>query len=170
MIIPLKGIQDGEHEFCFEIGQALYQDYPESEISDGQVTFNITMKKRPNIINIAYQFTGKLTVPCDKCLDLFEQEVEGSGTLVVKFSGGADEGNDELLILPDSESELDLTHFAYETTVLSLPYRKVHNLDKNGVPACNPEMLKRINEHESGEKNETIDPRWEKLKQLKNYN
>jgi uncharacterized metal-binding protein YceD (DUF177 family) len=48
--------------------------------------------------------------------------------------------------ISQSESTLDLTQYIYESIVLSLPYRRVH--DEGG---CNPEMLasfKTISEEE----------------------
>ncbi|NBC82757.1 MAG: hypothetical protein GVY19_05185 [Bacteroidetes bacterium] len=176
IIIPLKGISDGRHNFDFQIFDEFYKEYPESEVLGGRLSLQIQMDKKPHLIEVFYEFNGFLQVLCDKCLDAYDQEIDGNGMLYVKFGEAQDTHSEELIYLPDSESELDLTHFMYESTNLSLPYRRVHPDDSDGNATCDPEMLAKLNAYKTGHKSDTdtgsdeIDPRWEKLRQLRDSN
>jgi uncharacterized metal-binding protein YceD (DUF177 family) len=75
-----------------------------------------------------------------------------------------------LLILPHGEFEVDIAQYIYEMIVLSVPLRRVHPGIKDG--SLKTEALTKLNELTIKEqkkeikKEENIDPRWDKLKQL----
>jgi uncharacterized metal-binding protein YceD (DUF177 family) len=74
-----------------------------------------------------------------------------------------------LLILPHGEYEVDLSQYIYEMIVLSIPQKRVHPGVKDGT--LQTEALKKlkelqVKEHTVEKKEEDIDPRWDKLKQL----
>ena len=72
--------------------------------------------------------------------------------------------SDEILILSSKEHTLSLARYIYEFSHLSLPHKRIHQ----SIDECNPEMLEHINQMGLTKNiNETIDPRWENLKQLK---
>jgi uncharacterized metal-binding protein YceD (DUF177 family) len=72
--------------------------------------------------------------------------------------------DDDIWMINENDSELDLFHFIYESILLALPQQIIHP-DIDGKPSCNPEMIK-ILEDLSNKKPET-DPRWEALKNIK---
>jgi uncharacterized protein len=48
-----------------------------------------------------------------------------------------------------------------------LPFRRVHPEDENGDPACNPEMIRKLEEHlGKQEYKDQTDPRWDALKRF----
>ena len=75
------------------------------------------------------------------------------------------EENDEIVVIPEHDYEIDLSQYLYEYINLILPYRKVHGEDENGNSLCNPDIIKKIEEHTE---EEATDPRWDALKKLKN--
>jgi uncharacterized metal-binding protein YceD (DUF177 family) len=85
-------------------------------------------------LNIA--ICGEVMCECDRCLEPCPIAVDYEGDLVVKFSDEIDEYDGEVMWISPSEDTLDLTQYIYESIVLSLPYRRVH--EEGG---CNPEML-----------------------------
>ena len=108
---------------------------------------------------------GYLTLACDRCTEDFQQEINQHFELIVKFSDTLENiESDEILILSSKVHTLSLARYIYEFSHLSLPYKRTHQ----SIEECNPEMLKRINQMGLIKNiNETIDPRWENLKQLK---
>ena len=60
-----------------------------------------------------------------------------------------------------------MSQFFYEYILLALPIKKIHPDDRNGVSQCDPEMIKKLEEHLTSDIDET-DPRWNELKKLMN--
>ena len=89
----------------------------------------------------------------------------GEKKLIVKFGNETYEETDEILIIPETDYQIDLYHYVYEYINLLLPVKKVHPEDSNGNSTCNAEVIKKLEELEN--QNPT-DPRWNELKKLKN--
>jgi uncharacterized metal-binding protein YceD (DUF177 family) len=87
--------------------------------------------------------------------------VEGKERLIVKFGQEWLEESDEILIIPETESQIDISGFIYEYIVLTLPYQRIH---PEGEGLCDQEVIEKLNAHTE----QKIDPRWEALKSLKN--
>jgi uncharacterized metal-binding protein YceD (DUF177 family) len=80
------------------------------------------------------------------------------------------------LVLPFGEFELDIAQYIYEMIALSVPLRRVHPGVQDG--SLKTEALERlkelileehkdeVDEDNKKDKEENIDPRWDKLKQL----
>jgi len=71
-----------------------------------------------------------------------------------------------MITMPADEFHFDLSQFFYEYIHLALPIKRVHPDDKEGRSTCDPEMIKKLQEHVIEDKNST-DPRWDGLKKLK---
>jgi uncharacterized metal-binding protein YceD (DUF177 family) len=93
--------------------------------------------------------------------------MESENRLLVKLGSKWDDDDPDLLSIPADEHELDIKQYLYEFLHLSLSLQRVHPADENGKSTCNPEMIKKINEHAV---NKETDPRWDKLKKLMNNN
>jgi uncharacterized metal-binding protein YceD (DUF177 family) len=86
--------------------------------------------------------------------------------LVVKFSSELSDDNEELLVLPVGQTQINIGKYLFEMIVLSLPIKIIHPGVKDG--SLETETLKKLREYESNvlEKNDKSDPRWDKLKDL----
>ena len=109
---------------------------------------------------------GFVTVSCDRCLDDMEHPIEADNVLTVKL-GDAYSDDDDTVTIDENEGILDLSWFIYEFIMLAIPIKHVHAPGK-----CNSAMTQKLEELSgavrSGEEEaEAIDPRWEKLKNLK---
>ena len=95
--------------------------------------------------------------------------IKGNIKLVVQFGDVFNNDNEELLILPVGEHQLDIKQYIYEMIALSIPLKRVHPGVKDGT--LKSEALDKLKENSAKEikkekKEEEIDPRWDKLKQL----
>ncbi len=169
-VIAYKGLKDGLHLFDFKVDDLFFESFEESEIEKGDVNIHVTLNKKPTILEFLFEIDGKVTVSCDRCLDPVELEIEYEAPLYVKFGDETHEETDELYVISEQETEIDLAQFIYEFIHLSLPYRRVHPDDKNGNSTCNKEMLKRLEELSVNEEKPDTDPRWNNLKDLFNNN
>ena len=95
-----------------------------------------------------------------------DQPIDADNHLVAKF-GLEYNDDDEVIIVPEEEGILDMSWFIYEFIVLNIPIKHVHAPGK-----CNPAMIQMLHEHNAArsseeEEEQTIDPRWDALKKLK---
>lgn len=86
---------------------------------------------------------GEVTVKCDRCLADLRIPVDVQMPFQVMFSSYADEAeegaSDEVILLDNSSSEIDLNQIIYDYVNLGLPIKKVHPEGE-----CDPEMMERL--------------------------
>jgi uncharacterized metal-binding protein YceD (DUF177 family) len=122
------------------------------------------------MLEVSFAHKGTVNVPCDLTGEQFDLLIKGKINLVVQFGDEFNNDNEELLILPHGEHQIDLAQYIYEMIVLSIPQKRVHPGVKEGT--LQTEALRKLNElqvkdvEEVTKKEEEIDPRWDKLKQL----
>ena len=168
--IPVSGLKPGRHIYDFEINKEFFDRFEESEVKEGDLTAIVEAEKRSSHIELNVKISGKVRVCCDRCLDMFYQTIDSENKLLIKFGKTRDESDPDILTIPVDENELEMNQYFYEFIYLSLPIKRVHPDDKNGKSTCDPEMLKKIEEHIVIEEGSNNDPRWEELKKLMNNN
>ncbi len=89
---------------------------------------------------------------------------------MVKFGEEYDDSNEEVITIPTGDSSFNISQIIYEAVVLSIPMKKIS-------PNVNEEdeyhkILEKFSpkSKEIEEETETVDPRWEVLKKLKDKN
>ncbi len=163
--IQFSTLKLGSHKFSFDIEDSFFKLFDFSEIEKANIRATITLEKKTTLLQLNFSMSGHLTLACDRCTEDFQQEINQHFELIVKFSDILENiESDEILILSSKEHTLSLARYIYEFSHLSLPHKRIHQ----SIDECNPEMLEHINQMGLTKNiNETIDPRWENLKQLK---
>ncbi len=143
-------------------------DHPALEADNGNITVQVTLIKKPDLLELHFSLSGEITVKCDRCLDYFDLPIRFDDVLYVKFGEGSSIDAENIIVLHPNEHEIDVRQYIYECISLSIPYKKVHPPDDRGNPTCNISMLKKLDELQSYEhEDDSTDPRWDKLKELK---
>ena len=153
------------HQFDFEIDDSFFELFENSEIKSGRLGVQLELEKNEKLMHLHFTFSGLVTVMCDRCLDDFEMPVNSSAQIIIKQGKYRHEETEEIDIIPESATEINVAQYIYEFISLSLPVKKVHPENKKGEALCNKTILKKLKEHES-KKNNDIDPRWDQLKNL----
>jgi len=161
--IPYTGLVLGNHQFNFEIGESFFKNIEYSEIKLGKVKARVNLIKESTMLVLNFSLQGFVTLMCDRCLENYNQDIEGSFKLIVKFGEQAEEISDEMITVLADDSSLNLEPFLYEYIVLLLPLKHVHPDDEDGNHTCDVEMLKQIDEYSETK----ADPRWDALKDIK---
>lgn len=164
-VIPLTGLKEGIHEYVFDIEKSFFELYEGSEISDGQIRIDVGLEKGQGILTLNLRIMGWVQIPCDRCLDEYTQNVDFEGTVYVKFDDKQEYDDADIVVLPHSSSEIDMTQIFFDYINLSLPFQKIHPLDNKGKSSCNKEMISKLKKHSISREDE-IDPRWDNLKDL----
>lgn len=165
--IDFKALHEGESTVTGCLSDDFFVSVPGSEISQGDVHVDVSIRKTPHFSDVLIHAHGVVTIPCDRCLDPMEQPVETEQRLTVTFGDTPSDEDDEHIIITDDAPTLDVAWLVYEAVVLNLPVKHVHAPGK-----CNPAMINVLNEHSATRSDdtadvETTDPRWEKLASLK---
>ncbi|RAR72561.1 YceD family protein [Flavobacterium aciduliphilum] len=169
-LIPFIGLKLGKHQFEFEIKKSFFDEFEYHEYDDCLVHVKVVLEKKTTMLEIQFKHKGTVLVPCDLTGEMFDLPIKGKLKLVVQFSDEFNNDNEELLILPHGEHQIDLSQYIYEMIVLSVPFKRVHPGIKEGT--LQVETLETLSQKDNKEAKETqkeeihTDPRWDKLKQL----
>jgi len=169
-LIPFIGLKLGKHQFEYQISNSFFTAFDYDDFESCDIKVNVVLEKKNTMLELNFKHKGTVNVPCDLTGEMFDLPIKGKIRLVVQFGEAFNNDNDELLILPHGEHQIDLSQYIYEMIVLSVPLKRVHPGIKDGT--LKSEALDKLNElkvekkTEKNIKEEDIDPRWDKLKQL----
>ncbi len=169
-LIPFVGLKLGKHHFEYQINNAFFEIFEYHEFQNSDIKVTVVLEKKSNMLEISFKHEGIVNVPCDVTGEDFDLPVKSKMKLIVRFGEEFNNDNEELLILPFGEFEVDIAQYVYEMIVLSVPLKRVHPGVKDG--SLQSEALKKLDElavkntKQENKKEENIDPRWDKLKQL----
>jgi len=167
--IQFVGLKLGNHIFEYEIDSTLFEAFDFDEFHNSSIHVVLDFAKKNNLFELNFKMKGTVHVDCDVSLEAYDQEIEGDFSMVVKFGPEYNDDNDEILILPHEEYQLNVSQYIYELIILSMPSRRVHPKVLDGT--MESEALKKLKELEVDNENpaeskDEIDPRWDKLKGL----
>jgi len=169
--IQFVALDQGTHHFEYEIDNSFFELFDYQEFNDAKVHVELELEKKESVLELQFDIDGTVNVNCDVSNEPYDQPIEGVLKLVVKFGEEYDDEDEEILILPYSETRLQVQQFIYEAIILAVPYKKVHPGVRDG--SLKSDVLDKLRElspdHSDEEKQET-DPRWDKLKDLLNEN
>lgn len=163
--IVFSGLSLGEHLFTYDLDNSFFDLFGYTD-NDGLASkANVTLNKHNTFLEMTFAFVGDVQVVCDRSNLPFAQHLNAAFELLVKFGEEYNDEDDEQLILPFGEFQLNVAQFLYELIVLNIPKKNIHPDVESGkiVPEIDIE-----DEKELQEKKEDIDPRWDKLKDLLN--
>ncbi len=142
--IPLKSLSTGKHEFKFTLDNKFFEliDDGTADVKRGSIDVLVSVKRTSVTFDFDFEISGKVFVPCDRCLDDIKMDVLTNNRLIVKFGAEYSEESDEIVIIPEEEGEINIAWFLYEFVVLSLPAKKVHP-----PGSCNKVMSSKLNKH-----------------------
>jgi uncharacterized metal-binding protein YceD (DUF177 family) len=123
--IPYAGLKNGLHSFVFQADNTFFAAIPDALIQEGSIKATMTMDKTVEMMVFQFEYEGSVTLPCDRCLDDYEQNIKGESEYIVKFADREYE-EDEIIYITNTEGNLNVAHFLYESIVLELPTRRIH--------------------------------------------
>ena len=167
--ISFAGLKQGIHLFEYQIDKHFLELFEFDEVNDIHQTVIVQLNKKSNLMELHFQNKGTVNVNCDVSNEPFDLEVVGELLLVVKFGEEYNDDDEELLILPHGEHQLNVAQYIYELVVLSIPAKRVHPDVLSGT--MQSEVLDRLEALAPKEEHyntaaEAVDPRWESLKNL----
>ena len=159
--ISFSGLAPGVHTFEYHVGQELFDHFGYVDSwGDARIDVRAELTKGTNLMELSLAFQGDVLTPCDATGEEFRLPVQGTDHRVVKQGEGTSL-DDDIILLPMGETELNLGQYIYEMIVLNIPQKRYHPDYLSGKLAA----TKASSSPEPTE--QTVDPRWEKLKDIK---
>lgn len=140
--VDLKNLPLGIHQKEYFLENKFFVDIDGAEVQKGKVKVDLTIKRSAMMFEMIFQIEGAVYVPCDRCLDDMEIPISTQNRLVVKFGREYAEENEEIVVIPEDEGEINLAWFIYEFVALAIPMKHVHQPGK-----CNRTMSSKLKKH-----------------------
>ncbi|MDY9919701.1 MAG: DUF177 domain-containing protein [Proteiniphilum sp.] len=179
--ISLKNLSEGVHTFEYELDRKFFDAIDGDEVRKGNVKVTVKVRKTSSTFECIFDLKGVVQVPCTRCLDDMNLDVDTQSRLIVKFGKEYSEESDEIVIIPEEEGEINIAWFLYEFIALTIPIKHVHPTGE-----CNRAVSSKLRKHRAvsvddtddddgeipdddfsdEEESQDNDPRWDALKGL----
>lgn len=164
-VVQFSGLKLGTHSFEFKVGNSFFEKLEYSPFKEGEVDVKVVMEKKSSMLTLNFALTGWIKTNCDRCAVDYKQPINGENQVHVKFGDDFEELDDNLIVIPRDEYEIDISQLIYEFIGLSIPLRNVPCEEEGDTSICDQETLKLWEESDSEE--EKINPLWAKLNDIK---
>ena len=165
--IPFSGLKQGKHNFDYTINNQFFESFGYDEFNGANIPLNVVLKKMNTMLEFEMSAQGTVNINCDLTAEPFEQPISAELKLVVKFGEEFNDEDDDILVIPHGEHQVNIAQYVYEMLVLAVPQKRIHPGVLDGT--LESEALKKLEELQPKEDKETIkenDPRWDELKKL----
>lgn len=168
--IAFSGLKAGKHDFKFEINQEFFDLFEtEQEFFNPEISVDVHLDKHTTFLEFFINVSGTVQLICDISTDEFSENIMNDLKILVKFGEEYDDSNEDIITIPQKDSDFNIANLIYETVVLSIPMKKVAPSVRD-----NDEYKKLLEKYSpkpiEEEEEQSTDPRWEALKKLRNNN
>ena len=164
--ISLFGLKEGIFHFEYKIENQFFEAFNYDEFFSTNVLVNLEFVKKSTLLELHVSAKGPVNVACDVSNEAYDQDVIGKLNVVVKYGNEFNNDNEEILIIPYGEHQINVAQYIYEMIILAVPKKRVHpGIEDGSLQSPILEKLKELQPNKNKNLNE-IDPRWEDLKKL----
>jgi uncharacterized metal-binding protein YceD (DUF177 family) len=162
--IPFSSLQFGSNFFNFKINNSFFEAFEYSIYQECNLNLNLDFRKENNLMDLQFHYHGCALVACDRCLDTVSVDVKSNFKSVLKFGHDFEQIiKDDVVYLPFESYNYNIAQQFYEHFLLNFPKRVIHDINQ-----CNSKQISIMDLYSNKTVNIEFDPRWNKLKNLKN--
>ena len=166
--IPFSGLKQGKHKFDYTIDNTFFESFEYNEFNNAAINVAVELNKMSTMLELEMKANGIVNVNCDVSSEPYDQDISSELELVVKFGDEFNDENEEILIIPHGEHQVNIAQYIYEMLVLAVPSKRVHPGVLDGTLQSKAvDKLNELQPREEKENKEDTDPRWDALKKLK---
>ncbi|SDS38018.1 YceD family protein [Winogradskyella sediminis] len=167
--IPFVGLKVGMHHFDFQIDNEFFEHFEYDEFNAVDVKIDLEFEKKSTLLELFFSAKGSVNVNCDITNEPYDQAINDDFKLVIKFGNEYNDDNEDILIIPHGEYEINVAQYIYELIILAVPIKRIHPGIEDGT--LQSDILSKLEELSPSEdrkekSSEDIDPRWNNLKKL----
>jgi len=165
--VNIIGLSKKAHLFNYRLEKGFFEKYGSEAVSDGRFDIEVVLDKKETFIEVNFKISGQAALVCDRTLEPFDFPITENRKMVFKYGEEAQEISDEIVIITRDQDSLDLGQYLYEFISLAIPMKRLHPRFANEAESNEPVVYSTSQNETEEKENDTIDPRWEKLKKLK---
>ncbi|UII21091.1 YceD family protein [Fulvivirga ligni] len=168
--IDIFKLKSGNYDYQFEIGDAFFDAFEESLVEKGSGIVKVSLEKTETFIKLNFNIDISVELECDRSLDLFDYAISTIKELILKFGDEDEEISEEIMIISRDKQRINLAQFIYEFIMVSIPMKKLHprfNEEDDSDALIYSSEDESEDTPDSSSDEDDIDPRWQKLKNLK---
>ena len=150
-IVNLRQVEREDARLLFHLDDAFFEALDQDEILGGSIEVEALVRfGAADTFTFSYTLSGRVSVPCDRCLDPVSLPIEVKDRVKVAYRDDNDEAIDaDLTVIPYSQLNYDMAWDIYELILLNLPLRRIHSEGE-----CNADMLSRFSIEEDSDSGE----------------
>ncbi len=164
--INIAGLGDKVHEFRFQIGKTFFEFYGKELTDNADLLVDLVLDKHATFLSAEFDIRGTVQLTCDRSLDKYDHALKLKSRILFKYADQAEEVSDEIIHITRDTVALDLGPVLYDLIGSSIPMKKLHPRFKTNEEENEEDPIVYRSGTDVAE-TEQIDPRWEKLKKLK---
>lgn len=173
--INIARLGPGKHIDDFELKADFFRVFENADILNANIAVDIEMEKYETHLDMNLRLAGEVTLACDRCSEPYNHLLETHERIIYSFEPDLDFEGYEVMYTDRMEPQLVLVQELYDFVNMAIPIRRVPEIS---VHICAPEVLELLgldaqgdpippDATEAEEEDSPADPRWEKLRQLK---
>ncbi len=165
--IPFSGLKLGAHSFEYQINNKFFESFEYHEFNETDISVQVQLNKMTTVMELDMSAKGTVNVACDLTNEPFDQAVKASLELVIKFGEEYNDEDDEVLIIPHAEHQVNIAQYVYEMLVLAVPSKRIHpGVEDGTLQSAALRKLEELQPKETQKNDDKTDPRWDALKNL----
>lgn len=173
--IEIFNLQIKTYYYDFVVDDKFFQEFEDSLIRNGRAAINVELKKSAAFIELKLKIEGNIGLICDRSLEEFDYPIALEHELIFKFGDEYMELDDFMVQISKNTERIHLAQFVYEFITLAIPMKKLHPRfsdveDEEGIVVYTSKTDSDQGDEEKtlSDSNNVIDPRWQKLNELRN--
>lgn len=142
-IVPLREADRSDWVRDLVVDDAFFADSEQTEVLGGELQMQVRVHRNAgDTYSVRFRGSGRVHVPCDRCLHPVEVPVEVDETVQVGYDDN-DSADVDLIVIPFSQVNFDVAWELMESILLNLPTQRVHRRSE-----CDADMLDRFSAEE----------------------
>jgi uncharacterized metal-binding protein YceD (DUF177 family) len=170
--IAFVGLKPGVHSFTYDLGEKFFAVYPNQDFSNIDAKVTLQLEKNASFMLLKFAVGGISDVICDRCGNSISVQLWDDYEILVKMADQPEKLNEEeedpdVFYIAKGESHINVEHWLFEFSTLSIPAYRMCSENEIGGPKCNTavlDMLKKM----SDENEEKTNPIWKGLDKFRN--
>ena len=168
--IDIYSLSNKVYTYEYHLGDSFFQLFDSDLLEKGDLQAKVTLDKQSTLITANFQIKGTVQLECDRSLELFDHPLEANKMIIYQYGEEEEEVSEDIYTITTGTQKINIAHLLYEFIGLALPMKRLHpSLAEEEDPWVEGEIIFSSEPEKSdSEEPEEVDPRWQKLRNLKN--
>ncbi len=176
--IDIFNLPNKDYEYKFDINGEFFAHFEDRFVDKGSLVANVKLIKHSGTLELQFDIHGTVVLTCERSLDEYDETIDCSEKLLLKFGDENVEISDEIILVTRDTHRFNVAQYIYEFIGISIPIVKRHprfkteELDSededDDVRLVYQSSTAPEEEIEEAEEEKKEDPRWALLKNFKN--